>query len=186
VNPEGKREWVFSKIWTLFVGLYFHIGSGCTLLLYYLPTYPLQDLIDCHRTWALKALVSSSNHCKSYGPLSTTKMAVKTSQILWSSRCIILSEQEDYPRVYPATNNCWTKWLPKGIWYCEVLDVKLLKSYADRCIRSEQEDYPELRRLLRAYQKFILQWQRWLSKRVSKRIQDCESAWCKTSQILCR
>jgi hypothetical protein len=37
-----------------------------------------------------------------------------------------------------------------------VLDVKLLKSYADRYIGSEQEDYPELRRLLRAYQKPIL------------------------------
>jgi hypothetical protein len=33
----------------------------------------------------------------------------------------------------------------------KVLDVKLLKSYGDRCIRSEHEDYPELIRLLRAY-----------------------------------
>jgi hypothetical protein len=68
---------------------------------------------------------------------------------------MIIQSLEDYWELIKSlscnNNNDWAKGIPKGIWDCEVLDVKLLKSYADTCIRSEQEDYPELRRLSRAY-----------------------------------
>jgi hypothetical protein len=66
----------------------------------------------------------------------------------------IIQSLEDYWELIKSlscnNNNDSAKGIPKGIWDCEVLDVKLLKSYADTWIRSEHEDYPELRRLSRA------------------------------------
>jgi hypothetical protein len=73
---------------------------------------------------------------------------------------LIIQSLEDYWELIKSLScnddNGWAKGFPKGFETVKVLDVKLLKSYADRCIRSEQEDYTELRRLLRAYQKPIL------------------------------
>jgi hypothetical protein len=67
----------------------------------------------------------------------------------------IIQSLEDYWELIKSlscnNNDDWAKGIPKEFKTAKVLDVKLLKSYADRCIRSEQEDYPELRRLSRAY-----------------------------------
>jgi hypothetical protein len=72
----------------------------------------------------------------------------------------IIQSLEDYWALIKSLscndNDGWAKGFPKGFETVKVLDVKLLKSYADRWIRSEHKDYPELRRLLRAYQKPIL------------------------------
>jgi hypothetical protein len=72
----------------------------------------------------------------------------------------IIQSLEDYWELIKSSscndNDGWAKGFPKGFKTAKVLDVKLLKSYADRYIGSEQDDYPELRRLLRAYQKPIL------------------------------